>query len=205
MATVPYDSLFQYVQPYVPGCPNVVISDALAEAAADFCVRSELWRQDLDSDTTVQGEPLFEPDIPTGSILEDVSWVRVNGTKLARVLDKYVEQADFSEEKEPKYYSIYQDNYIRLYPTPDASYSVEGAVVLKPSLSSAGVEDFLFETHGRTIAFGAIAKIAAIPRKEWSDLQLAEMYSHKFNRDTDYAKTRDFRKVPMRIAARPFA
>lgn len=204
MALVPYDRLFPLVRPYVEGCPEIVIEEHLAESARDFCVRSELWRYTTDSDSTLAGEELFEPDLPSGALLEDVLSITVDGEALRRVSDKYVHNHGDIDDDTPTHYSLYQEKYVKLHPIPDATYPVEATLVVKPSLDSQGIEDFLYNHHGRTIAYGAIALIAAIPSKEWSDIALAQMFRAKFLRETDAAKSRDYRKVPMRVRARPF-
>ena len=205
MATVSYDKLFPLVQPHVPGCPNVVIESHIAEAAADFCVRSELWRVDLESELTTISENLFEVDVPNGAKLEDILWLAIDGVELTRVSDKYISQNDFMDEGTPQFYALYADTYARLYPTPDAAFALTGNIVLKPSLTATGLEDFIYETYGRSIAYGAVAEIMAIPMKEWTNPMASASYMAKFYRDADAAKARDHRKVPMRIQARPFA
>lgn len=203
MALVTYDKLYPLVKPYVEGCPEITIEEHLAEAARDFCVRSEIWRYTTDDDSTIADEELFELDTPSGSLLEDVLSLQVDERELKRVSDKYVHNHELKSGP-PTHYSLYQEKYAKLYPIPDATYAVEATVVVKPSLDSVGVEDFIFDHYGRIIAHGAIALIAAIPSKEWSNMDLAMIYRAKFLRETDAVKARDYRKVPMRVMARPF-
>ena len=199
MALVPYENLFKHVQPYVPGCPESIIVDHLAEAAATFCVGSEIWRFDIESETTLESTYLI--DIPTGAVLEDIVYLEVDGMALRRLSDKLAFTAD---EGAPMAYAIYQDQNIRFYPTPDKAYTYQGIGVLKPALSSAGLEDFLYESHGRTIAYGALAKLLEIPGKEWANPMQAQLAFVQFRRGVDAAKMRDYRKVPMRPRARQF-
>jgi hypothetical protein len=87
-------------------------------------------------------------------------------------------------------------------PHPTASkYTFEGVGVLKPSLSATGVEDFIFETHGRSIACGAIWRLTIIPGKEWSNPEVAMYYKTEFYKHMDAAKGRDTRRVNLRIAS----
>lgn len=203
MALIVYEKLYPWVRPYVEGCPEIVIEENLAEAARDFCVRSELWRYTPDQDTTIAGEELFELDLPSGALLEDVLSLEINGSTLCRATDKMAHNHD-RKEGEPSYYSLYQEKYVKLYPIPDDTYTLDATLVIKPSLDSVGIEDFIYDHHGRTIAYGAIALIAAIPSKEWTDMALSEYFRLKYLRDTDAAKARDYRKVNLRVTARPF-
>ena len=47
-----WTSFLPYVQPYLPGCPEIVITSHLQEAAADFLARSEIWRYNIEEDFT---------------------------------------------------------------------------------------------------------------------------------------------------------
>ena len=97
------------------------------------------------------------------------------------------------------------DQELRFYPTPDAKYGFNGNAVIKPSRTATGVEDFIFETHSKAIASGAIASLAAIPGKEWTNPDLAMMYRQGFIKATDDARGRDTRKAHMRVDSVHFA
>jgi hypothetical protein len=88
-----------------------------------------------------------------------------------------------------------------MYPTPLSKHTFTGILVVKPSLSAKGIEDFIFESHGRSIAAGAIARIAGIPNKEWSDPDVSMRSQIEFERAMCAAKGRDTRRVNMRVAS----
>lgn len=193
-------SFLPYVQPHVPGCPQVVIDTHLQEAAAEFIGRSELWRFDIESDFTSKNTSDYEIDVPSGAVLENVLSLFVDGSAAKRVTDRHYQSSNTTENSAPSSFSIYQDNQIRFFPTPDRKYTFEGVGVLKPSLSATGVEDFIFETHGRSIACGAIWRLTIIPGKEWSNPEVAMYYKTEFYKHMDAAKGRDTRRVNLRIA-----
>ena len=196
-----WDNFFPYVQPHVPGCPEIIIQTHLQEAAAEYIARSELWRFDIDSDFTSKNTSDYEIDVPTGAVLENILTLFVNGTPANRVTDRHFHVSNTADNSAPTSFSIYQDNQIRFFPTPDRKYTFEGVGVLKPSLSATGVEDFIFETHGRSIACGAIWRLTIIPGKEWSNPELAMYYKNEFYTHMDAAKGRDTRRVNLRIAS----
>lgn len=201
---VTWDSFFPYVQPHVPGCPEIVITAHLQEAAADFCERSEVWRFDIEKDFTSKNTSDYEIDVPTGAVLANVLNLYVDTLPIKRVSDRHFDLPQNFTTSRPTYYSLYQDSQIRFYPTPDSKYTFDGTGVLKPSLTATGVEDFIFENHGRTIACGALGKLAIIPNKEWTNPELASYYTAKFFKETDEANQRDTRRVNMRIAPQGF-
>lgn len=194
-------SFLPYVQPHVPGCPQVVIDTHLQEAAAEFIGGSELWRFDIESDFTSKNTSDYEIDVPSGAVLENVLSLFVDGSAAKRVTDRHFQSSNTAENSAPSSFSIYQDNQIRFFPTPDRKYTFEGVGVLKPSLSATGVEDFIFETHGRSIACGAIWRLTIIPGKEWSNPEVAMYYKTEFYKHMADAKGRDTRRVNLRVAS----
>jgi hypothetical protein len=199
-----WEKFYPYVQPYVPGCPEVVIDTHVQEAAEEFCARSEVWRADLETIKIVGGTADYELDAPTGALIENVLLLRVEGRPLTQVHDgnftPTVLPTGAPVTGRPSMFSILGDTSVRLYPTPDVKYNMEGLVVLKPSLRSSGVEDFIFNTHGRSIAIGAVARLAGIPGKEWTNPDVAYSHMSEFQRKTCAAKTRDPRRSNIRVA-----
>ena len=201
---VTWDSFFPYVQPHVPGCPEIVIQTHLQEAAAEYIGRSEIWRFDIENDFTSKNTADYEIDVPTGSVLENILTLYVDGQPSRRVSDRHFSLPNTIGTGAPSHYTIYQDDQIRFFPTPDGKYTFAGVGVLKPSLVATGVEDFIFESHGRSIACGAIYKLASIPNKEWTNPEVAMYYKGEFYRHMDQAKGRDTRRVNLRVKAQGF-
>ncbi len=208
MATT-WESFYPYVQPYVPGCPEIVIESHLQEAAAEFCANSEVWRFTIDPDYTSKNTSDYDIDVPTNAILENVLTFSLDGKPLSHLSERHITPpmlADGTAVKgTPTSFSTLDDASIRLYPTPVAKHTFYGTAVLKPKLTATGVENFIFETHGRSIAAGAIAQIAGIPGKEWSDLEVSMTFKRKFEMAMCEAKGRDTRRVNMRVAPINFA
>jgi hypothetical protein len=200
MATVDWDVFYPYVQPHLPGCPEIVIDAHLQEAAAEFLERSEIWRFDIDLDITARNEPDYQIDVPTGAVLHDVIYVALDGHELRKVSDKHMNSSVINGTAKPQFYSMYQNDSIRLFPTPDASYKFKGVGILKTSLTAKKLEEFIWENHGRCIAYGAISRLAMIPGKEWSNPDAGVYYRNMFISEADAAKAKDYRRVNVRVA-----
>jgi len=201
-----WSTFFPYLQPYLPGCPEVVMTDHLREAAARFCARSEVWRFDIESDLTYANEADYDLDVPSLSVVENILKLYLDGSPLPRVTDRHYFLSPNVSTSRPTAFAIYRDTQLRFYPTPDASYAFQGTGVLKPSLTATGVEDFIYETHGRCIAYGALGQILLIPQKEWTDLAAGSAYVAMFYKEADDAKGRDLRRAAnVFIRQRPFA
>jgi len=203
MATT-WDKFYPYIQPHVPGCPEIVIQSHLQEAAAEYIGRSELWRIDLENDFTSKNTPDYEIDVPAGSKLENILVLYLDGQPLRRVTDRHFSLPNTVGSGAPTHYTIYQDTQIKFFPTPDKKYTFSGVGVLKPALAATGVEDWIFETHGRSIACGAIYKLTSVPGKEWTNPEAAMYYKGEFYKHMDDAKGRDTRRVNLRVAAKGF-
>tara|TARA_E500000081_G_scaffold147156_1_gene171049 strand:+ start:747 stop:1376 length:630 start_codon:yes stop_codon:yes gene_type:complete len=199
-----WDKFYPYIQPYLPGCPEVVIETHLKEAAADFFARSEIWRFDIDPDFTSASTKDYELDTPTNAVLENIYELLLDDQCITRISDRHVNISRFTTNGKPIYYAIYQDTSVRFYPTPDKKYTFSGIGVLKPSLAATGVEDWIYETYGRCISYGAISRLAEVPGKEWHNPELAGYYRSKFDMDADMAKSRDYRRVNLRVGSRSF-
>lgn len=205
MATVQLKKLLPTLQPMVPGCPETELLRYLAEAAAEFCAVSEVWRSGLDEVDTEVGTALYEIDVPTGSKLENILWVTLDGNELYRVSDTAVPPRVSMSSGTPTRYAIFNDENIVLYPTPDKAYTLKITAILKPALTAKSIESFLYETYGRVIAHGAAGKLLSIPDKQWTNPDLAAAGFSSFHRGIAEARIRDFRSVPMRVTPRPFA
>jgi hypothetical protein len=200
MATVLWDKFYPYLQPYVSGCPEIVMEAHLQEAAAKFFERSEVWRFDIEKDFAVKNVADYAIFLPSSeAVLENVYEIVLDGRVIPRISDRHLKSTAVSTKACPKYYSIYQDASIKFYPTPDAKYEFTGSGVLKTKLTATGIEDWIFESHGRCIAYGAISQLTSVPNKEWSNPELSVYYNQKFLREADAAKTRDYRRVGMRV------
>ena len=186
---------YPYVQPFLPGCPEVVVETHLREAAQEFCAISGVHRFDIEKDFTSRKTSDYDVEVPAGTLLEDIIVLYINGSPAKRVSDVHYDLPSTVANSRPSSFSIYQDTQIRFYPTPDDKYEFEGVGILKPSATATGVEDFIFNTHGRSIACGAIFRLAVIPGKEWTNPELAAYYKAEFYKHANDAKGRDARRA----------
>lgn len=203
--TKAWETFYPYIQPHVAGCPEIVIDQHLLEAATDFCERSEVWRYELETLQTYAGVGYYYLDMPTASAVENVLDFYVDGSLATRVTDLYLRDNPNMSNARPTHFSYHQDGQVRFYPTPDASYGFSGTCVLKPSSTASGVEDFIYESHRRTIVCGALATLMIIPGKEWSNPELSTYHAAKFYKATDDAKGRDVRRTNLHVRSVNFA
>jgi len=179
---------------------------SLQEASAKFLERSEIWRFEIERDFAVKNVADYPIFIPTKeAVLENIYELVLDGQQMSRVSDKHIDLTRFTANGRPCYYTIFQDTSIRFYPTPDKKYDYKGWGLLKTKLSATGVEDWVFEAHGRCISYGALSQLTLIPGKEWTNTELSMYYRQKFAKEVDDAKSREYRGVASRVGYSDFA
>ena len=63
-------------------------------------------------------------------------------------------------------------------------------VAVQPTPASIVIDDTVYNNYHETIAYGALARLYAMPRKDWSDINMAAAYSQSFAAGIDDAKRR---------------
>lgn len=201
----PWKTFYPHVQPHVPGCPEVTIDYHLQTAAENLCKRAEIWRDTLGPEITVAGVAEYKVSTFGQSRLENIPALYLDGAKLHRVTDLYHTESPDHPQGKPLRFSVYGDETVKFFPTPDKEYTFQGTMVLTPSAGASGVPDFVYEDHQQTVTYGALATLMAVPHKEWSDAERADYYHSKFWRCVDDAKGRDTRRSNLTVAMRPLA
>lgn len=198
-----WDDFLPTVRPHLPSCPDLTIRAYLAEVAADFFARTYLWRDNIDAIYLTPNQ--VEYDLDAEAVVEDVIAVTFADRELTRTDARLLPHNRLGEKGEPELYWVHADNTIRVHPVPEERAQLKVSAVLKPSRTGAGVEDWIYETWADAIIDGAIAKIAAIPGKEWTDAAMAEFRRLKYERAVVGARIRDFRGVSLSVKQRPVA
>jgi hypothetical protein len=191
------------ITPHLPTCPSATLRTYLAEVAADFFARTYLWRDNIDAIYLAPNQ--VEYDLDADALVEDVIAVTYGERVLDRTDSRLLPHNQLGEKGEPRMYWVHADNTIRVHPIPEERAQMKVSAVLKPSRTGTGVEDWIYETWADTIVDGTIAKLAAIPGKDWTDVAMAESRRAKYERSITTARIRDFRGVRLTVRARPIA
>lgn len=144
------------------GCPTAVISDAIRQAAEDFCERTLLWQNMLPAVTTQADTLRYSFTPPAGADIVAISTLRLDGREVF-----------FSQ---PARVSAL------LCSDPGAGRRLEAEVFLKPSKQAMSIPKFLFDDWQDAIVSGARAKLLDMAGTDWFQPVLAEKYRAEFNR-----------------------
>lgn len=198
-----WDDFLPLLSPHLSDCPKATMKEYLGIVASDFFARSYLWREQIDAVYIASG--VVEYDLDSDAVVEDVISVVYDATPLERTDLRIIGTEKLEQTGDPRAYWVYADKTIRVFPTPKESAVLKVYAVLKPSRSGAGVEDWIYETFADTIVSGVVARLAIIPNKEWTDVNMGMSQKATYERAIVNARVRDFRGVNLMVRQRPIA
>lgn len=169
------------------GCPTAVISDAILQAAEDFCERTWLWVQTVSPVTTMEDTLEYSFVPPEGASIVAIASLLLGGSSVP-----------FNQTARDS---------VLLFSDPGADNVLVADAVLKPSKQAKRIPKFLFDEWQDAIVSGARAKLLDMPGTDWFQPGLAEKYRSEFNRVwTPRAKVEVARgnRRPMRVNMRRF-
>lgn len=183
--------------PHLPGCVESVASQALVDSAIDFCNTSMVLRERLPESVTVAGEAVYDPSSLPFHRVSRITKVWVDEGELSPVVAQMVGVTPSTLQKPRSFYITREgaDVLINLLPVPDAEYSLQVEVVLRPSRDATQLDDGLFDIWMEPIVEGAKARLMAIPDQPFSNpagarlaAQLAFTLTQKARVDGSYGR-----------------
>jgi hypothetical protein len=197
-----WDDFLPLITPHLPGCPNASIKTYLALTARDFFTKTYLWQDDIDAIYLAVNQ--VEYDLDAEAEVEDVLAVVLDKQQLDRTEFRLIPFERRDEIGPPRMYWIHSDRTIRVFPTPDKRAVMKVSAVLKPARDATGVEDWIYATWADILVNGAVAQLAIMPGKEWSDMNLATMHKALYEQAVTKTRIREYRGVQLTVRQRPF-
>lgn len=190
------------VMPEVPGAPAALVSFHVKRAAIEFCDSSLAWRKAVPSISSVSGTGEYTlPDVATGVAVSRLLEARWQGTKLTFLrpdeLAAVYGPTDWRGlTGTPEYFTQETAGTIRLVPAPDATVAsgINGLfAAVRPKDDATGLEDAFASDWFDAIAAGAKRNLMRIPKKPYTDLNLAAAYQGDFETEIGAAAYAAFR------------
>lgn len=184
MTSVAYTQWLDHVQPHVPDCPSPMILQAVRQSCIEFCRSSKYLRVNLTPFNTIVGDDEYEIPIPTDTVVSAVLNVRCGDRLLGAARQEELDsEASYwrSIEGQPSRYIMPSEETIILNPVPQEIVPVRILAAVRPSQTSGGVDEAIFERFLDATASGAIARLMAMPGVAWSNPQLAAYHADVFN------------------------
>lgn len=170
------DKFYSRVMPYVQGCPEPTASQAILDAAIEFCDSTNVMRQTLDTFFTSKDVNNYDIDMPNRQLrVSKILAVCLDDEKLSGVFEQDSYYLPNREGKPTAYYTRRVDEALslRFNVFPDDRYSVEISAALAPTRSATSIETDLYDYWGDAIVMEAIAKLASMPQTVFFNPALA--------------------------------
>jgi len=213
MANTVYSTLFPDIQAYVASCPQPTLLNALRLSAIEFCRRSEAYKYRPPVVTVVANTPNYLPVLPTDTEIHGYADVKYDGGRIT-----FMDWDDVTT-RDPAYPSetgtpgnfTYQSvtGPLYLYPIPSTvpTTGILLSLVLRPTITSSGLDSDLISRYKETIVHGAVKRVCVMDKQVWTDVGKAKLHGGLFNAgiaDAHSEAKSDFGAVANRVQIRKF-
>ncbi|MCO7225928.1 hypothetical protein [Pleionea sp. CnH1-48] len=200
------------IKPDVPTAPDLSIQRYLILSAIEFFRESEVWKVDLDSIALVEHQSDYTLTVPKDTRTTHLNSAVFDGRrKLTHVTSEKLKsyQRLASSHAAPLLISL-NGSDISLWPTPDKYVDgkfLQLTVTIVPKYITVSIPDELLEEWRLALTYGAKSKLFLSPKKEWTDINLAQYYQQLFRSEIQRAKAKsiDNGGVGVRVSNRFFS
>lgn len=188
-----YEAFLSRVLPEIPGCPEPVAVQAIKDAAIDFCVRSNVYQQDLDPLTLIANTSEYDLEPPGGYRVSRVMKVWRGETELTPAAPDMIRVPDAYRGTQgtaaPVFYFQKTASTISFLDVPKVTE--RSAVVIRaalcPTRDSTTIDDEVFELWAEEIAHGAKYRLMLVPGKPYSNPQASAVEKALFDKGVNQA------------------
>lgn len=173
----------------VPGCPEPLISDAIIDAAIEFCRRTRAVTEDV-SVTTAAADATYPLDTSAGTRAWRVLRVERDTVPLNKSSKPVFDANPHLRADGTASHYYLEDDTLTLGPVPEVVETLDVSVVVEPVLGATTIPDVLYNDWRRVVAAGAKAILLAIPKTEWQSLSDAAIELAAFNSGVEDAITK---------------
>ena len=173
------DALHPYVAPHVIGCPIPVMDHNIRLSAIEFCNKTR-WHEDACPSFRAGDAGVYELEAETGQEIFRITSVSVDGKKIDPET-KATGLRLIAAGSTQRFFVVIDAEQIQINPAPAVTDKVHVTAAFRPTMAATTLSDALDEWR-EAIAGGAIARIAAIPKQDFSNPDIA-MYQKSVFRD----------------------
>lgn len=187
MTETPWSAWFDEVVSDVPGSPSPpLVTNAVRNAAIEFCDRSWVYRVELDPMPGEENVPDYALESP------------IKKTVVVKVLRLWYDKKEIypktqddlasmyahwpSQAGTPQWFTQRDPEVLLLVPMPAATLvdALSAQIAIKPSRVATCIDTAIYEKYLEEIAHGAKARLFAMSRKPWSDAKLQADHQAQF-------------------------
>lgn len=180
----PLEDLLPRILPRVPNCAEPLALQAIRTAAMEFCERSRLWRSQ-DAFTITADDDYAAVCVPYGAVLFEIESARFAGLPLDPVsiswLDGNIVGWRTKTATAAKWLTQTEPDTVRVVPAAEGELDL--SLILKPSDEAEYLPDWMIQSHGRTLADGALAEIMMLPGQPFTNPNLSDYHRNRFDQE----------------------
>lgn len=205
------DDLVHYVRLELPGVMDVIIVQAMAATAMDFCERTRVWQEIQDPVPLIDGVNQYDMEGPTGARVLTIAnvWaadrelVAVTMADLVRVLPNW----QTAQSSQPQYYNAARDlKAITVYPIPMGAQKAQLTLKAQyaPKRTATVLPDFLGDNHHDALVDGTQARLMLQVNVPWSNPAAGMMHQQAYEQAVAKAHIDQLHEqVPASLRVRP--
>ena len=190
-----FESFMKDVLPYVPGCPDTMVENALRSSTIELCEKAAVYTKELDAISTVSGIYEYEFNQPAGTKVDKILWAMYDGKDLEAITPRGLaaqrpKWRDGTNNATPEHFLQISPELFWLIPIPDTT-KTDGVIMnvsLKPSRSSNNILTQVADDYRDGIIFGALYRLLRMPARDWSDPMAAADYAGLFRQTVQDAE-----------------
>lgn len=204
--------LYSRILPYVNGCPEPMVDQAIVDACTEFAEQSQVLFSVEYPIPLVDGRSTYYI-YPDGSVEVDlIRHVTCGSRELIPVsstsaLNDQLPTWGTTKSSEPTHYSTFGEaGSLTVYPEPLNSSGQSLVVVASwsPSFDAKSIPDELVTKYALGVIEGVKAKLMLMPDKKWTNIQLSAICQGKFDAAINEARARAIHgKAAGTITVRP--
>lgn len=214
---LPLDVFLPRLMPKTPGCPEPTALQALLDAATDFCDRTRALRLTTDPTPLVEGQALYDLDLPTGTepLMIVRAWVGARPLGVPPEANRLTVESSTdlagSALGTPEVLLPYEGATMRVYRAPDAANAglpLYVRLALRPTPNATQIMDSLFTRWRDAIVGGAVSRLCSTLNQAYSNPAQAAEGQLTFTSGVSRARmeaNRDMSPQPLRAYNAPFA
>lgn len=200
----PWSDFYDLIMPDLPGCPFMVVDNALRQSAISFCEQSLAWRWDHPDISVAGGMAAYAFAPPAGAAVHSIIHAALDGKEIeSHAGESSINIADWRHRSGTPRYVLGGPTAVMLAPSPDTAGILRMIVALKPSPVSPGIDDSQFNEYREAIIHGGLARLMLSPKKPYTDAQLAAYHQQQFSIKTAAAGlrvSRSYMRAPLLTA-----
>lgn len=166
--------LWQYLQMELPGAPQPIVLQTARTMIDEFCRRTDAWQEALAAMDYAADTLDYALSPAASASVHRILLVKLDDTEL-----------------QPYTYTLEDGNTLRFASAPASSDSAGGLVVivsLRPTLDCTELTQAFMERWYDTFCSGVKWRMMAMPRRSWSNPEMAQVYIQNWNRGIGEAR-----------------